>query len=376
MDTRLPLVPVRPAAAQVQKRHRFRANQTFQPLPPPSGTYPYRLSLEDVVGKDAIEEVRRRGELVFHVVGDTGGVKHPEPQQIVAIHLENEFANGQAPPSFLYHLGDVVYFNGERPEYYPQFYEPYMNYPAPILAIPGNHDGDPLNPLVEASLSAFVETFCSVQPHLTPEAEEVDRETMIEPNVYWTLRAPFVTIVGLYTNVPEGGRIDSEQSAWLGEELADAPQDAALIVALHHPPYSADAHHGGSEQMGEALDAAFESAARRPDLVLSAHVHNYQRFSRTVGNRKLPYIVAGAGGYWHLHYMARGEDGNRLEPPWQVPDADVILESFADDRHGFLRLRVSAKGIRGEYVSVPRPQESWRDGPVETVDQFEIVRAR
>lgn len=45
-------------------------------------------------------------------------------------------------PSFLYHLGDVVYFYGEASNYYPQFYEPYAFYPVPIFAIPGNHDGD------------------------------------------------------------------------------------------------------------------------------------------------------------------------------------------------------------------------------------------
>ncbi len=44
-------------------------------------------------------------------------------------------------PAFLFHLGDVVYDFGEAQYYYDQFYEPYRNYPAPIFAIPGNHDG-------------------------------------------------------------------------------------------------------------------------------------------------------------------------------------------------------------------------------------------
>ena len=47
-------------------------------------------------------------------------------------------------PSFFYHLGDVVYNFGEAAYYYDQFYEPYRNYPAPILGIPGNHDGVPI----------------------------------------------------------------------------------------------------------------------------------------------------------------------------------------------------------------------------------------
>ncbi|MFX7870449.1 metallophosphoesterase family protein, partial [Acinetobacter baumannii] len=43
-------------------------------------------------------------------------------------------------PAFLFHLGDIVYNFGEAQYYYDQFYEPFRNYPAPIFAIPGNHD--------------------------------------------------------------------------------------------------------------------------------------------------------------------------------------------------------------------------------------------
>jgi hypothetical protein len=64
-------------------------------------------------------------------------------------------------PSFFYHLGDVVYYDGESANYWPEFYEPYLNYHAPIVAIPGNHDGD-VNPATgESSLQAFVRNFCA-----------------------------------------------------------------------------------------------------------------------------------------------------------------------------------------------------------------------
>jgi hypothetical protein len=82
--------------------------------------------------------------MVLHIVGDTGGVKYPVPQEIVAMAQEQQFdgSDTAARPSFFYHLGDVVYYNGEASEYYSQFYEPYSHYSAPIFAIPGNHDGD------------------------------------------------------------------------------------------------------------------------------------------------------------------------------------------------------------------------------------------
>jgi hypothetical protein len=163
--------PTGAAEAQLQKQHGYRANQAFEPLPAPTGSLPYRVSLEEVLGQDAVNAIRAAGSLSFHVGGDTGGVKAPQPQQIVAIQMAADLQSHDPKPAFFYHLGDVVYFNGQRPEYYPQFYEPYTEYPAPIVAIPGNHDGDPLDPTAEPSLAAFVENFCATQPHLTAEAQ-------------------------------------------------------------------------------------------------------------------------------------------------------------------------------------------------------------
>ena len=61
----------------------------------------------------------------------------------------NEAVSPEDRPLFLYHLGDVVYNFGQASEYYKQFFTPYKNYPAPVFAIPGNHDGDvdPSDPL-------------------------------------------------------------------------------------------------------------------------------------------------------------------------------------------------------------------------------------
>jgi Calcineurin-like phosphoesterase len=357
-------IPLYPASTQFTKRHRFHGNQRFEPLPPPTGDYPYRLRLEDVVRPDQLARVSETSALVFQTIGDTGGIKSPEPQQIVAYHMENDFSLPD-PPAFLYHLGDVVYYNGAYSEYYPQFYEPYAHYPAPILAIPGNHDGDPLDPLVETSLSAFASNFCAPYPHLLPEAQEVQRDAMTQPNVYWTLVAPLVTIVGLYTNVPEGGRLDEDQIDWLQGELSDAAKDRAVLVALHHPVYSADAHHGGSARMGEVLDAAIKASGRTPDLILTAHVHNYQRFTRMLDDREIPYIVAGAGGYWHLHYIhgqgrpgptagAALADAGRRCPPRCVQRGSTRLSPGNGDRdepqrrvrHGSAPAGILAEGTR------------------------------
>lgn len=350
-------------------QHEIRGNQKFQPLPQPTGDAPYHLSLDEVLSNNEIQSIMDDGSIIFHCMGDTGGFKDPAPEQLVANGLENTKA------SFFYHLGDVVYYNGESQQYYSQFYEPYQHYQNPIFAIPGNHDGDPLPGGNEDSLFAFNRNFCADQLDAkkpSPDSGEVNKSPMVQPNVYWTLLAPYVTLIGLYTNVPEGGEVHPDQVAWFENELGSADKSKALIVALHHPLFSMDRFHSGGQAMLDLLDNAFDKTGVLPDAVLTGHVHNYQRFTRTHSNgKKVPYIVAGAGGYWHLHWMQQGV--SELSLPEKVPDRnDVVLEKYCDDHHGFMRIQVTPKKLMGEYYIAPRPQESWHASESPTrFDSFE-----
>jgi acid phosphatase type 7 len=350
------------------KEQRPTGNQKFQDLPPPTGDAPYHLSLDDVLSPNEIKKINSDRHITFHCTGDTGGIKNPVPQQLVAYSIENK------PASFFYHIGDVVYFYGESSEYYPQFYEPYRLYQGPIFAIPGNHDGDlPPNSGTERSLDAFVRNFCSTSRNITSDAGEINRSPMIQPNVYWTLEAPYVTIIGLYTNVPEGGVVKKEQADWFEKELESADKNKALIVALHHPIFSMDKYHSGSQAMLALLDNAINHTDVIPDAIFTAHVHNYQRFTRIhKGDKKVPYIVAGAGGYWHLHWVQ--ESVRSMQVPGPVPDNDeVTFEKYCDDHHGFMLIDVSNDKISGEYYIAPNPQESWhRTERPERFDSFEF----
>ena len=51
------------------------------------------------------------------------------------------------------------------------------------------------------------------------------------------------------------------------------------------------------------------------------------------------------------------------------------LENYVDDRFGFLRLTATPGSLQVEYVTVPRPQESWRAGPVDVADSFTLQLA-
>jgi acid phosphatase type 7 len=346
-------------------------NQKPEPLPKPTGAAPYHLSLDQVLPATTIQEIQSAGHMVFHMVGDVGGVKSPQDQELVATHMAQDLAVSDvaARPVFFYILGDVVYYYGQASEYYAQFYEPYTHYDAPIMAIPGNHDGDLIDKSVP-SLAAFVENFCAKTPHISTEAGDSGRDTMTQPNVYWTLDTPFATIIGLYTNVPEGGWMDNTQIAWLQSELSAAAQNKALIVTMHHPIYSADTYHSGSAYMGNILDQAIQGSGRVPDAVFAGHVHNYQRFSRTVNGHKIPYIVAGSGGYWNLHQVIQ-VNGQPIKTPYPVPSSDVTLESYKDDHHGYLLMTVDGSKLTGQYFTVPTQQEP-ASNPSQQIDSFTV----
>ena len=69
-----------------------------------------------------------------------------------------------------------------------------------------------------------------------PESQDSPRTAMTQPNVYWTLLTPLVSIVGLYSNVPEHGVLHPDQLAWLVGELKTLPANFPVLVTLHHPP--------------------------------------------------------------------------------------------------------------------------------------------
>jgi acid phosphatase type 7 len=177
----------------------------FRPLPPPTGQDPFQLDLAAILPPPAIRAISSARKLTFHLNGDLGGIGQPMQQVLVAKGMEADFPPAAVPsetPAFLYVVGDCVYYNGEKSQYYGQFYQPCEYYQAPIVAVPGNHDGENLPP--ETTLEGFVYNFCATQPEKRPESQDAPRTAMIQPNVYWTLLTPMASIIGLYSNVPAG----------------------------------------------------------------------------------------------------------------------------------------------------------------------------
>jgi hypothetical protein len=342
---------------------RARSHKEFRPPPIQSDRAPYHLDLASILPVRT-RAVQSAGQLVFHVVGDTGGVNGTGAQQNVADQMTRQIYETTLPdqPSFFYHLGDVIYYHGENSDYHDQFYFPYQDYPAPIFSIPGNHDGD--TPTLRDTLSPFMEHFCARQASHHPEAGHSDRPTMTQPNCYWCLHAPFITIIGLYSNVsgalddPEGNA--TPQRDWLTEELRTAPQDRCLVLAVHHPLYSLG-KHGGTDLVRDAIESAMAESGRAPDAIFTGHDHCYQRFTLKREDWHIPVVVAGAGGF------ATYDDLTRVRPDRYLFD-HVKLKAYNDKRPGFLRMTVTPDYLSGEYFVVPKPGNEYKRAKIR--DQF------
>ncbi len=336
---------------------------SVEPVPEPAGNAVEPiLTLAQVYGSDGAakaQAITASGQIVFHSVGDTGSVKGPDTQSLVADKMVSDFteANPVDVPSFFYHLGDVVYYFGEATYYYDQFYEPFRNYPAPIIAIPGNHDSVIYASDPATTLEAFLRNFCAPSAASSPDAGGLVRTTMIQPGVYFTLEAPFVRILGVYSNVLEDpgvisdqngtyAGLDQRQVAFLTAALKRVKSDkfaGAVIIAVHHPPYTGGTTHGGSPAMLADIDSACTAAGVWPHAVFSGHAHNYQRYTRTINKLSIPYIVAGCGGHSPLEAM-RGI----FRTPLPI-DSTLTLESYDGTDYGYLRVIVNATTLTIEF---------------------------
>ena len=333
-------------------------------IPPPSTNLTNLELSMDVVLPAQAKEAGDAQCLVFHTLGDVGGIHGDEIQKAISDAMTHQITSPDKKPAaaFCYLLGDIVYFNGESKLYTSQFYEPYQNYPSAIFAIAGNHDGDnharagdPVDP--EPSLYGFLRNFCDTTTH----HDSPYRATMTQPYVYWTLQTPCAALIGLYSNVD--GSLDargtSEQQQWFEQQVANAPTNRALIVSMHHPPYSLDTVHGGYPDVEIAIDRVIKATGRLPSLVLSGHVHSYQRFERNFGGQKVAYVVPGAGGYANrlplMHRLETPPHGTKLSKSFPTTHADLNLVAYNDTLPGFLRVSVDSKKKTTtiEYFTVP-----------------------
>ncbi|WP_213773608.1 metallophosphoesterase [Bradyrhizobium sp. dw_78] len=343
-------------------------------------------------GPQIVRKITDAGKIVFHSLGDSGASnagKYPKELRVAdQVTLDCASAAEADRAAFLYHLGDVVYNFGEARYYYDQFYEPFRNYPAPIFAIPGNHDSFviPGTKPADAPLTTFQRNFCATQTVITPEAGSLHRTAMTQPGVYFTLDAPFVRIIGLFSNALEDPGVISGldktkkwpvtniQIDFLRAQLTLIKQQkyaGAVLLATHHPAFSysppdkdggSGGDHGCSTAMQQQIDAVCHEVGVYPHAFLSGHAHNYQRYTRIMnfGGREIdvPFIVCGDGGH-NANNLVRARRGKPAQEPNAGADvgylegkggvADVkhlFLAKYDDHNYGYLRIHVDRQYLK------------------------------
>jgi hypothetical protein len=214
---------------------------------------------------------------------------------------------------------------------------------------------------------------------------------MTQPGVYFALDAPFVRIIGLFSNALEDpGVISSENGKWknvpdtqldfLAAQLARIKKQkysGAVLLAMHHPPFSyapppgaggTGGNHGGSPKMLRQIDEICKAEGVYPHAVLSGHAHNYQRFTRTLrfGNSDIavPFIICGDGGH-NVNKLVRSKRGQPAQEPYfgvkmdylESKDAAVkakglVLKHYDDTNYGYLRITVDRMHLRIGFQQV------------------------
>src|SRR6266581_1841607 len=338
-------------------------------------------------GPEIIQRIKNAAKIIFHAAGDTGasnaGKYGNEIRVSDQLTSDCRTADANNRPAFMFHLGDVVYDFGESKYYYDQFYEPFRDYPAPIFAIPGNHDSFviPNTPLSETPLSIFARNFCAPQPMVTPEAASLHRTAMTQPGVYFCLDAPFVRIIGLFSNALEDpGVMSSEGTKWpsvpnvqldfLTAQLKRIKKDkyrGAVLLAVHHPPLSysppprsggAGGKHSSSIDMLRQIDNISKTEGVYPHAFLSGHAHNYQRFTRVVrfggGNLEVPFVVCGD----NVNRLVKGKRGQPPQEPHYGADVSCLdqkpavqsgglhLKHYDDINYGYLRITMDKERLQ------------------------------
>lgn len=388
------------------------------PTPPPRALRTFTLRLRDVHPAEA-RRVKTVGAMTFHMAGCTGSFNDHTPQRAVANAMTAQVGSigsvgiGDARiqrASFLYLLGDVVYKDDNKLDevgtdqvemYNTQFYQPYSAYRRRIFAIAGNHDGKRSHDPRTSAAEHFQGNFCAIRDRRSADNQTDQRLAMRQPYPYWRLSTPNAVILGLYSNIANGGILDDPsiqdmqpQYRWLVQQLTSTKrrnalrgQRKAIVLAVHYPPLSGASNFDqrGDPTLGPSnaiharplatvLREAFDESGQRPDAVFSAHAHLYQRLTyRHADGWEIPFVVAGSGGHGPVESLWEKCDKTRGRP--KKPPFDAVLPpgltlpagetaqvvAYNDRSFGFLRVTVAVSTVLCEFFTVDGDTTSLAD---------------
>jgi hypothetical protein len=260
-----------------------------------------------------IRDFARRDSVSFVVMGDTG---EGDGSQYALVPCLLEQA-GES--DFMVICSDVIYPAGGIDEYEDKFYRAYRDYPAPIYAVPGNHDW-------YDELTGFMFHFCGAPWEERPRnvqgpgpgwkrflrralwrrpprghAQALERmqalrsapeQRRVQPGPYMAIEAGPFLLVGIDSGIT--GEIDRDQGAWL-HAVSQGPKPKILLTGK--PLYVDGEIHPGLIEGGGTVLEIVEAPEHGYIAAIGGDIHNYQRYPvRFPDGRTIQYIVSGAGG--------------------------------------------------------------------------------
>ena len=121
----------------------------------------------------------------------------------------------------------------------------------------------------------------------------------------------------------------ASQNGFLARELqrgAFAPHAKALVLMEHRPPFSS-VHYGGNEEVKKNWLPIFKRY--EGSLVLSGHVHAYQRFSPFGPEGPVCLVTGGSGGYLFDEPSAAAERPDFATSCYHCVAADVTASAIS-----------------------------------------------
>jgi hypothetical protein len=262
----------------------------------PGERFRYRVKLDGASAFQAEARAKVPPGQPHRFVAFGDGAKNSAGQRKVA------YQTHLLKPDFVLITGDIVYFQGRVGEYRPKFFPIYAapraspSLGAPLLGstlfvgVPGNHDlmvndfgrnadlmayfyfwSQPLNGPLAGPKTQLSPPIQGPEPRLRafreaagPNYPRMANFSFDYGDVHWTVldANPYVQWA------------DPALRAWVANDLASAGDKPWRFVTFHHPGFNSSRAHANEQQMRLLADL-FEFG--RVSLVLSGHVHNYQR---------------------------------------------------------------------------------------------------
>ncbi len=234
-------------------------------------------------------------EFSFVLMGDTG---EGDASQYAVVPV---LVDGASDVAFGLICGDVQYPGGDVNAYVPTFHRPYDTWPAPVYAVPGNHDW-------YDGLEAFMHHLCGrPSPRFDRERwvreggpglrdEPRQRQPVPQRTPYFRIRTRSLTLVCIDAGIRN--RLDADQARWLVEVSAEP--GPKVLVTGGEPLYSRGEQQRTPLAGAPGGFADLHAVAFAPEhgyvAAVGGDTHNYQRYPVAQDGRVVQCVVSGGGG--------------------------------------------------------------------------------